>query len=75
MKTTTLEAIGNKSSEKNFHAPTLKNPLSTQSLITPVGGVTMAANVFFAWAFLGENVTRKDVMATGIICRYVTNLR
>eukprot|EP00941_MAST-03F_sp_MAST-3F-sp1_P001895 g1895.t1 len=30
---------------------------AAQSLITPVGGVTMVANVFFAYAFLGESVT------------------
>eukprot|EP00501_MAST-03F_sp_TOSAG23-6_P001436 GSMAST32.ASY1.ANO1.1493.1 assembled CDS len=41
---------------------------AAQSLITPVGGITMVANVFFAYAFLGENVTRKDVFATVIIC-------
>ena len=40
---------------------------AAQSLITPVGGVTMVANVVFASFFLGETLTRKDIMATMVI--------
>lgn len=38
-----------------------------QSLITPVGGFTMVANVFFAHYFLNETFGRSDAAATALI--------
>jgi len=38
-----------------------------QSLITPVGGFTMVANVFFAHYFLNEAFNRSDAIATTLI--------
>jgi len=38
-----------------------------QSLITPVGGFTMVANIFFAHYFLDEAVNRSDAIATALI--------
>jgi len=40
---------------------------AAQSLITPVGGFTMVANLFFASMWLGEVITRRDLIATGLI--------
>jgi len=41
--------------------------LAPQSLITPVGGFTMVANVFFAHYFLNEALNRNDGIATALI--------
>ena len=38
-----------------------------QTLITPVGGFTMVANVFFAHSFLGEAFSLKDGFATTLV--------
>ena len=38
-----------------------------QTLITPVGGFTMVANVFFAHYFLNEDFNRRDAIATALI--------
>jgi hypothetical protein len=40
---------------------------AAQSLVTPVGAVTMVANLLFASAWLGEELSRRDVGATGLI--------
>lgn len=40
---------------------------AAQSLITPVGGFTMVANLFFASYWLGERITRLDFMSTWLI--------
>jgi drug/metabolite transporter (DMT)-like permease len=40
---------------------------AAQSLVTPVGAVTMVANLFFASLWLGENLSKSDVGATGLI--------
>jgi len=40
---------------------------AAQSLITPVGGFTMVANLFFASYWLGETITRLDLAATLLI--------
>jgi len=40
---------------------------AAQSLITPVGGFTMVANLFFASMWLGEKITRLDFMSTFLI--------
>ncbi|GBG34674.1 Magnesium transporter NIPA2 [Hondaea fermentalgiana] len=37
---------------------------AAQSLITPVGGFTMVANLFFANYWLGETITRLDLVST-----------
>lgn len=37
---------------------------AAQSLITPVGGFTMVANLFFANFWLGESITRLDIIST-----------
>ena len=40
---------------------------AAQSLIAPVGGMTLVANIFFAFFFLGERVPKRDVFATLLI--------
>mmetsp|Transcript_11568 Transcript_11568/g.20547 ORF Transcript_11568/g.20547 Transcript_11568/m.20547 type:complete len:710 (-) Transcript_11568:38-2167(-) len=40
---------------------------AAQSLITPVGGMTMVANLFFASYWLGEVITRRDLGSTSLI--------
>lgn len=46
---------------------------AAQSLTTPVGGLTMVANIMFAHMWLGEALSRMDIVATCIIlCGVVT---
>uniref|UniRef100_A0A7S2RQ18 Uncharacterized protein n=1 Tax=Mucochytrium quahogii TaxID=96639 RepID=A0A7S2RQ18_9STRA len=40
---------------------------AAQSLITPVGGFTMVANLFFASYWLGETITKLDIVSTSLI--------
>jgi magnesium transporter len=40
---------------------------AAQSLIAPVGGVAMIANIFFAWILLAETVSFRDFIATTLI--------
>lgn len=40
---------------------------AAQSLVTPVGAVTMVANLFFASLWLGEHLSASDVGATSLI--------
>jgi len=40
---------------------------AAQSLVTPVGGATMVANVFFAYFWLGETLSIRDIVATLMI--------
>ena len=40
---------------------------ASQSIVAPLGSLTLVANVFFAPLLLGEVVSRSDIMATFVI--------
>ena len=45
---------------------------TAQSVITPLGSVSLISNIIFAWLLVGEQLDRATVLATGVVILGVT---